>query len=154
MVNCNIITLALYNHLFLLYRVNIIKIQRIYRGRLDRVRATTAKRVMHERYQYALFQYFVLQIQKCFRGYYSRKYRSSHKKRKEFLEGIRTRAIEIREMIYNYAVEQAHIEEREYEERKVKEFDDYASNLHHLVSTKHIRGVFNPESQHYEVRVE
>ncbi len=74
---------------------------------------------------------------------------------------------EVRAMLYRYAVDQAQVrgsrsrittlkclrfafllgqrEEEEFASKKNGEFRDYAANLHHLLSTKHIRGVFNPE---------
>lgn len=40
---------------------------------------------------------------------------------------------------------------REAEVKKEKEFKHLSENLHHLVSTKHIRGVYNPHSAYLEV---
>lgn len=46
-----------------------------------------------------------------------------------------------------YEQQQNEYEVREEEIKKEKEFKYLSENLHHLVSTKHIRGVYNPHAQ-------
>jgi hypothetical protein len=43
-------------------------------------------------------------------------------------------------------------EELEAKETKEREFRALAENLHHLMSTKQIRGVFNPRAEYVNVR--
>ena len=54
-----------------------------------------------------LINCYALILQKCFRGYYSRKYRNSHFKRKEFIKNLINKTAEIREMQYEYSIKQA-----------------------------------------------
>jgi hypothetical protein len=45
-------------------------------------------------------------------------------------------------------------EAMEAEIKKEGEFKSYAENLHHLVSTRQIRGIYNPREELLEVRLE
>jgi len=98
-----------------------------------------------------LFHYYVVQIQRSLRGWYSRRKRANHADRKRAIAQILENGARVREMMYEYSTQQALREEQEVQEKKEKEFKMYAENLHHLVSTKHIRGVFNPPSEYLEV---
>ncbi len=126
-------------------------IQRSFRGHLGRKRAANARQAKNEHRVLSLFTYFALQLQRSYRGYYSRKYRSNHADRKKFIGDLEETGRKVRAMMYNYAKEQAIREENEANEKAAKDFREYASNLHHLVSTKQIRGVFNPPEKYLEV---
>ncbi len=56
-----------------------------------------------------MFDYFVLQIQRCFRGAYSRKYRHDFHKRKEYLHGLVAKGNQIRESMANYSRNQLEV---------------------------------------------
>lgn len=125
-------------------------IQRVVRGIFARVKALRLRisKINHRRS--LTMTYFVLQLQRVFRGYYSRKYRANHKNRKAFIQHITTTAEAIRTKLNLYSIEQLKYEEQEYYDKKNNDFRSYAENLHHLVSTKHIRGVFNPNPEYME----
>jgi hypothetical protein len=129
---------------------NVNTIQRVFRGHIGRRLAADARGDRNEKRLASFFTYFVMQLQRCFRGYYSRKYRSNHADRKKFIGDLEETGRKVREMMFNYSVEQAAREEQEAREKAGKDFEKYASNLHHLVSTKQIRGVFNPPEEYME----
>ena len=126
-------------------------IQRVFRGHLGRRIAGNTKVERNEKRLASFFTYFALQMQRCFRGYYSRKYRSNHADRKKFIGDLEETGRKVREMMFQYSLEQAAREERETRDKAGQDFKKYASNLHHLMSTKQIRGVFNPPEEYMEV---
>ena len=124
------------------------EIQRCFRGHCGRLEFDKRVLAKREKRVYALFKYFSMQIQRCFRGYYSRKYKSNHSDRKRFIGDLEETGRKVREMMYNYSMDQAIREEREAKEKEERDFDFYASNLHHLMSTQQIPGVFNPPKEY------
>ena len=56
--------------------------------------------------QSSLFQYFTLQIQRCFRGYYSRKYLTDHSARRAYFKSIADKNQEVLDMMAEYALVQ------------------------------------------------
>lgn len=127
---------------------NATIVQRAFRGHCSRNRIKYMKAREAENRNILLFHSFALILQKSFRGYYSRKYRSSHFKRKEFIAKIATTAARIRDMQYEYSIQQALHDEFESKKQREDEVKYLAENLHHLISTKQIRGVFNPPPQY------
>jgi len=120
------------------------EIQRVFRGHRGRKRVKDAARVRAQMQRYHLIQYFVLQIQRVLRGFYSRKYRSNHASRKRFIKATKEKAEEIRGMLNNYAIRQNQAADQEKMEYRSREIEMCAEKLHHLLSTKRVRGVFNP----------
>lgn len=120
------------------------EIERVFRGHMGRKQARLNKKIKFNVRQFLLMHFYALQVQRSYRGFYSRKYRANHSKRKEFMKKTLEKAIEIRKQLYKYATDQALREEKEYQDNKTNEFRKYAENLHHLVSTHNIPGVLNP----------
>jgi hypothetical protein len=120
------------------------EIERVFRGHMGRKKSRLNNKIKLNLRQFLIMHYFALQVQRSYRGFYSRKYRANHSKRKEFMKQTLEKAIEIRKQLYIYATDQALREEKEYQEKKTQEFKNYAENLHHLVSTHSIPGVLNP----------
>ena len=127
------------------YRVQqAIIISRVYRGHKGRTKVKNAKNKV-ETYKIAmLHNYFALLLQKTFRGYFSRKYRQNHARRKRMLQEIADKGEEVRRQMNQYAVDQALREEEEEKIKRKEEFTKLAQNLHHLVSTQARSGVYNP----------
>lgn len=67
--------------LFTSYAAN--EIQRVIRGIMGRQRALDHLQQKLENRQLSLFHYFCIQLQRSFRGYYSRKYKHNMAKRRE-----------------------------------------------------------------------
>jgi len=126
-------------------------IQRLFRGHCGRKKARTSKAGRNEHRVFSMFTYFALQVQRSYRGYYSRKFRSNHADRKKFIGDLEETGRKVRAMMYQYAQEQAVREEKTVSDKASEDFREYASNLHHLVSTKQIRGIFNPPEKYMEV---
>ncbi len=129
-----------------IYGLNVqaLQIQRCFRGHMGRkwINRLKAQRVRERKF--SRFVYFAIQIQRSFRGFYSRKYRRNNAKRRQFIRDLEEKSIAVREMQAQYAQEQ---EEREALEREQAALDSqrkFASNLHHLVSTSHMPGIYNP----------
>lgn len=127
-----------------------IEIQRVFRGHKGRDKVKNAKKSKQVSRQVALFQYFSVQIQKIFRAFYSRKYKNNFYKRKTYLLTVAAKGTEMRQQMLQYAKEQENYEEMESTNKKESEFKKFASNLHHLLSTKQIRGIYNPNPNHME----
>ena len=124
------------------------EIQRCFRGFYGRQEFHERKMKKRDGKTYALFKYFAMQLQRIFRGYYSRKYKSNHSDRKRFIGDLEETGRKVREMMYQYSMDQAIREEREAKEKEDRDFAFYASNLHHLMSTSAIPGVFNPPREY------
>lgn len=116
------------------------------------------------------FTYLCIQLQKCFRGYYSRKYKHDQVRRKQYCKMLIEQGELVRQNLQKYAEELAEVnrfllvecawkcvssdalhapcssqrEEIDKEQKKDAEFKRLAENLHHLVSTKRIPGVYKP----------
>jgi myosin heavy subunit len=126
-------------------------IERLFRGYSRRLFFRKIQSLKQESRRLATFTYFILQIQKSFRGYYSRKYRQNHANRKRYLQHVVLVGQEVRESMSAYAKKQIEDTEREKSAHKEKEFKQLTENLHHLVSTKQIRGVYQPPPHLLEV---
>lgn len=131
--------------------VNANEVQRVFRGHMGRQRSRGEFRFKNEQRMLALFNFFAIQMQRSFRGYYSRKYKANHADRKRFIATIEESGRKVREMMYEYSMEQAMREEQDVRERREKQFKAAAENLHHLMSTHQVRGVFNPPQQYLDV---
>ena len=127
------------------------EIQRVYRGHASRLLANQLKYTKFVRRSIRLRVYVILQLQRVFRGYYSRKFKANHKNRKAFIKHILTTAEAVRAQMDAYVIQQKHYEAMSNMNKRDEEFKLYAKNLHHLVSTKQIRGVFNPLTQYMDV---
>jgi hypothetical protein len=135
----------------ILFKSNhVTTIQRVFRGMMGRMRSYGEKSNKNELRMHSFFTYFAIQMQRYYRGYYSRKYRSNHADRKKFIGDLEETGRKVRQMMYEYSKNQAIREEKDERLRQAKDFESYASNLHHLVSTKQIRGVFNPPEEYME----
>jgi IQ calmodulin-binding motif len=82
------------------------QIQRVYRGHSGRRRANDRFNNRLEHRQFSLFLYFAVQIQRSFRGYYSRKYKRNHAARKAYFKSIAAKNEEILQQMQKYAEEQ------------------------------------------------
>ena len=125
-------------------------IQRVFRGTVGRNVVRSAKSARNKLRTELAFMFFAIQVQRTFRGFYSRKYRQNHARRKAMLQEVVDKGETVRRAMYQYAVDQAIREEREREEKETADFRGLAENLHHLVSTSVQRGVYNPPNEYLE----
>jgi len=90
------------------------------------------------------FHHIAATCQKFFRGFHSRKHLHNYYGRKAYLEKVEKRGEWTNNFLqdqHRVQVAQAHAAE---EEKQRVDFDNLASELHHLVSTKATPGVYNP----------
>jgi hypothetical protein len=141
------------------------EIQRVFRGHLGRLYVREKRREKWEAKELSFFTYLCIQLQKCFRGYYSRKYKHDQARRKQYCRMLIEQGELVRQNLQKYAEELAEVrmgacfvscqmcntpgdrpqrEESEMEKKKEEEFNKLAENLHHLVSTTRIPGVYKP----------
>ena len=81
------------------------EIQRAFRGHLGRNKASSSLKNKYDNRQLSLFHYLCIQIQKSFRGYYSRKYKQSMRKRKRYCQRISEEGEKVRKMMEKYSEE-------------------------------------------------
>jgi hypothetical protein len=91
------------------YYVN--EIQRVFRGYLGRMRAGGELSAQEASRQLSLFHYYCMQIQRCMRGFYSRKYKHDHERRKRYRARIAAEGDQTRAQMADYALKQAMVSE-------------------------------------------
>lgn len=119
-------------------------IQCICRGTLARRWVKSLKASRDRRLHNIFFHHCAATIQKVFRGGWSRKHLHDYYGRKRYLHKVEQRGEWTKEYLKNE--HQAKLAQAKLEEEKKmrEEFDALAGELHHLVSTKTIPGVYNP----------
>jgi len=119
-------------------------IQRVTRGWSARQQTRKMKSAREQRLNALFFHHCGAVIQKYFRGWWSRRHLHDYYGRKGYLEKVEKRGA----WTVDYLRQQhrAKFAEAKAEEEKHmrQEFDTLAGELHHLVSTKTIAGVYNP----------
>mmetsp|Transcript_97 Transcript_97/g.207 ORF Transcript_97/g.207 Transcript_97/m.207 type:complete len:443 (+) Transcript_97:157-1485(+) len=134
-------------------RVNIYEknlaareVERVFRGHAARLICHRMRKEKATSRELAQYQYYALQLQKSFRGYYSRKYRQNHHLRKKYLENVKCAGERVRQSMEAYADQIRQDEEDKEFRAKEDNFKELTENLHHLVSTNQIPGVYNPRT--------
>ena len=89
----------------IIYSFKVNEIQRVFRGHLGRLISRKKKRSKIEFREISIFHYYCIQIQKCFRGYYSRKYKHDQHRRHQYTQMLIERNELIRESLQKYADE-------------------------------------------------
>ncbi|MCQ2817537.1 MAG: hypothetical protein MJ252_09765 [archaeon] len=128
---------------FLLLKKEALEVQKAFRGYL--ARATHEKDVaeQNDNLMKQFFEYHATIIIKHWKGYKFRKYVMDYHANKKWLEKTKKLNEETFVLMKEQADKRQYELDRENEERQRKKFIDIAKNLHHLVSTKHIPGVYN-----------
>eukprot|EP00441_Pelagodinium_beii_P017254 CAMPEP_0197659874 /NCGR_PEP_ID=MMETSP1338-20131121/49547_1 /TAXON_ID=43686 ORGANISM="Pelagodinium beii, Strain RCC1491" /NCGR_SAMPLE_ID=MMETSP1338 /ASSEMBLY_ACC=CAM_ASM_000754 /LENGTH=379 /DNA_ID=CAMNT_0043237035 /DNA_START=21 /DNA_END=1157 /DNA_ORIENTATION=+ len=121
-----------------------LMIQRIVRGYLGRRRAKATRFQRQRRLNFHFFHHCAAVIQKFFRGYSSRRHLHSFYSRKQYLGKIEKRGEWTSEYLTHEHKERMMMARYEEDRQMRHEFDNLAGELHHLVSTKAIAGVYNP----------
>jgi len=118
-------------------------IQRIWRGFLAKEYACHLSMLRDKRRAHALWMRMATVIQKTFRAFHSRRYKHSYYERKAYLASVTLKDQKVREL--SEAVAESTFTEREQlrMHQDQDEFQTLAKDLHHLVSTSNIPGVFN-----------
>ncbi|CAD7943294.1 unnamed protein product [Amoebophrya sp. A25] len=119
-------------------------IQRVIRGMLGRLKAKAATIKRAQEVNMSYFNHCAATIQKVFRGYWSRQYTHCMHSRKEYLDSVRNKGDKTNAWLKNYEHDEQAKHQRKIEEERKSSFNKLASQLHHLVSTQKIPGVYNP----------
>lgn len=125
-----------------------IEIQRIYRGYRGKMKAQREQIIKLQNRHDALINYFVLQIQRISRGFVSRRNKFDFYKRKSYINGVKEKGDFEREVTKLHIKQQMENIALEDDMKKDGKMKTFASNLHHLLSTQQIRGVYNPNPQY------
>jgi len=88
--------------------------------------------------------YAVTQVQRVFRGRYSRRYTHDFFARRKYIIDVAQQGEALRETLQQRLDGQITQHLASEEQKAEQDFDRATQNLHHLVSTATIRGVFNP----------
>jgi len=83
-------------------------------------------------------------IKKFYRGWWSRRFLHSYYGRKAYVANIEARGEWTKEYLARYQSNKETEAKMEEESQMRREFDNLAGELHHLVSTKSVAGVYNP----------
>lgn len=123
---------------------NALLVQRLSRGWLARVRTRALRLEKTKRLNEVFFHHCVTIIQKYYKGWRSRKYLHSYYGRKAYLEKVEKRSEYTKEYLKRYEANEINKARMEEESQTRQAFDNLAGELHHLVSTKSVAGVYNP----------
>lgn len=118
-------------------------IQAGYRGHLGRLRALKQSVEVARALRAAYFGAAATEIQRAFRGYYSRKYVHSFYARQAYLAAVSASADELRATMAAQYEEQKATLAAEMEEEAHAHFTKTIQGLHHLVSTESSPGIYN-----------
>lgn len=118
-------------------------IQRNVKGWSGRRKAKLRRLAVERQRNRVFFDYCATTIQKRFRGHWSRVYRHGYYARKAYLEDIATAGEKTVDFLHKIGAA-AEENKRIDDEKKVKrELKTICSDLHHLISTRHIPGIYN-----------
>lgn len=126
------------------------EIQRVFRGFLGREKFNKELESKLNSRHNSLINMYCIQIQRCVRGFYSRKYKHSHERRKRYRQRIAEEGEKVRANMDEYANKQAIYLTEQERLQKEHAFKDLATHLHHLVSTRHVQGIYNPNPNHLQ----
>mmetsp|Transcript_52739 Transcript_52739/g.112845 ORF Transcript_52739/g.112845 Transcript_52739/m.112845 type:complete len:392 (+) Transcript_52739:61-1236(+) len=121
-----------------------VLIQRASRGWLARSRMKALRFNRSRRLNTYFFHHCAAVIQKFFRGWRSRRHLHDFYGRKAYLQKVEMRGGWTVDYLRNAQQDQLMAAKAEEEKQMRHEFDNLAGELHHLVSTKTICGVYNP----------
>lgn len=124
-------------------RVASIKLERVYRGHAARLIAEALAKNLSIFEEAAVFHYHCIMVQRAFRGYYSRRYYHDYSARKKYIDSIKSKNEDRRATLAAHREALLLADEERAADSAKKEFEAVTQNLHHLVSTAHIAGIYN-----------
>ena len=124
-------------------RAACVEIERVFRGHVGRVSAGAVNEAWAKHEEAAVFHYFATDCQRTFRGFYSRRYRHDFAARRAYIESVVKTGNDLRVRLEKQLVQQQITEREADEQGKREQFTKITQQLHHLVSTKSIPGVYN-----------
>ena len=128
---------------FLLLKSQTLEVQKALRGYLARANHRKDVAEQNDNLMTQFYKYHVSIIQKHWKGYRCRKNIMDYHANKKWLEMTKKKNEEILNEMKELAAQKQYYLDRKNEEEQKNNFYKIASNLHHLVSTKEIPGVYN-----------
>lgn len=128
---------------FLLLKREALEVQKAFRGYLARASHQKDVEEQNDNLMKQFFEYHISIIIKHWKGYHCRKYVMDYHANKKWLEKTKKLNEETLIQFREQALKKQYEVDRINEENQRKNFINIAKNLHHLVSTKHIPGVYN-----------
>lgn len=120
-----------------------VTLQAGIRGHLGRKRFGNYQRMVAEKERNAFFDACAATIQRWWRGYWSRKYTHSFIARRQYIEAIQAKSLEVSKQSQAHYEEEMRRIRQEMDEKMHEEFWESCKGRHHLVSTFVRPGVFN-----------
>lgn len=131
------------------------EIQRFLRGHFGRKRSRKARAAKNTSMERLLFDYYAEIVQKTWRGYRSRRFTHDFWARKKYIKTVEQRGNELRQELDAYAAKRLATVKLERAKSRKKELATVTQNLHHLLSTESIPGVYNnPYFQNNRPRID
>lgn len=128
---------------FKLLKIQALEVQKAFRGYMARANHQKDVAEQNDNLMTQFYKYHVDIIYKHWLGYKCRKNVMDYHANKKWLEITKKKNEETLAEIREQAAKRKYENDRENEERQRKNFVDIAKNLHHLISTTHIPGVYN-----------
>ena len=128
---------------FLLLKSQALEVQKALRGYLARANHQKDLAEQNDNLMTQFYNYHVSIIQKHWQGYRCRKNIMDYQANKRWLEITQKKNEETLIEMKELAAKKQYELERKNEEEQKNNFYKIASNLHHLISTKEIPGVYN-----------
>lgn len=131
---------------FRILKESAIKIEKVWRGySKGRKVFQEMKKQKETKMRFAFYHFAAALIQKMWKGHFYRKKYLNFAERNSFLGEVEQQNQFVEEMLKIYEEKQKERLKKEVEEKTAKKLDALAKNMHHLVSTKAIKGVFQPK---------
>jgi hypothetical protein len=128
---------------FAVKRAACVQITRLFRGHQSRLAFNKKAAALADMESMAVYHYHAVVIQRAFRGFYSRRYYHDYSARKKYIDSIREKGDNLRAHLAKHYEAQVAMEEQRIEEKAQAEFETVTANLHHLLSTKAMAGIYN-----------
>lgn len=106
-MSCSIFYNLLTIHNLFSYAAN--EIQRVFRGIVGRLKSLSEAVQKSQRRKLYYLHYLCIQLQRCFRGYHSRKYKYDQARRKLYIRMLEEKRREVLQQMEKYAAEQAEV---------------------------------------------
>lgn len=123
-------------------RVAAVEIARVYRGHVARCIARNEGEKKSQLEEIGVHHYHAIMLQRSYRGYYSRLYKHNFSARKQYLDSIAEKGVALRARLAKHQEALIRADAEAAEQKAQDEFKMVTENLHHLVSTKSIPGVY------------
>ena len=128
---------------FLILKAEALEVQKAFRGYLARANHQQEVAEQNDNIMTEFYKYQVSIIQRHWEGYKCRKNVMDYYANRKWLEETKKKNEETLSEMREYAQKKQYDLDRQIEENQRRNFVNIAKNLHHLISTKEIPGIYN-----------